>query len=178
MRWTSKWIAVAPLALLLVSTNLQGQDIKYGIHAGLNLPFGDLGSTLDRSLGYTFGAHANIYYGNGHELRPRVDYQTYRGGWHPEDGVFRKHDVDAWSIGADYVYYLEQRERGIYLTMGLNYNWWDVSPGSSKSSLGLGAGAGYRLNKYWAFEGRFTTSQFRSDSGQANAFQAAAFFNF
>lgn len=178
MNWTSRWIAATPLALMLVGASLQAQSAEFGGQGGLQIPAGDLGTTLDHNVGYIFGAHVGIYYGDGHELRPRVDYQSYNGGWHQENGSFVKTDVSAWSLGADYVYYTEQRRKGLYLTMGLAYNFWDVSNGSSKDSLALAAGAGYRLNKNWSFEGRFTTGQFRSDNGQATALQAVALFNF
>lgn len=178
MSWTSRWITAAPLAMLLWGSGLQAQEAEFGAQGGLQLPMGDLGTTLDHSVGYIVGAHLGLYYGDGHELRPRMDYQSYSGGWHPEGGAFAKHDVTALSMGADYVYYTEQRRKGLYLTMGLSYNWWDVDPGTSKNGVTLAAGAGYRLDKNWSFEGRFTTGQFRSDSGQANALQVVALFHF
>lgn len=178
MNGTFRWIAAAPLALLLAGSGLRAQEAEFGAHGGLQVPFGDLGKTLDNNLGYIAGAHLGLYYGDGHELRPRVDYQSYAGGWHPEGSTFVKRDVTCWSFGADYVYYTEQRPKGLYLTMGLNYNFWDVSPGGSKSGVGLAAGAGYRLDQHWSFEARYTTGQFRSNSGQANALQAVALFHF
>ncbi|WP_005033077.1 outer membrane beta-barrel protein [Holophaga foetida] len=175
MSWTSRWIAAAPLALMLVGSGLQAQEAEFGVQGGLQIPMGDLGTTLDHSMGYVFGAHLGLYYGDGHEFRPRVDYQSYNGHY---DSTGQKTDVSAWSLGADYVYYTEQRRKGLYLTMGLQYNSWDVDPGGSKSGVALAAGAGYRLDRYWSFEGRFTTGQFRSDNGQANALQAVALFHF
>nr|WP_320132767.1 outer membrane beta-barrel protein [uncultured Holophaga sp.] len=174
----SRWIAAAPLALMLAGTGLQAQEAEFGVQGGLQLPFGDLGTTLDHSMGYVFGANLGLYYGDGHELRTRIDYQTYSGSWVPYDGGFRKFDITAWSLGADYVYYTEQRRKGVYLTMGLSYNMWDVSPGGGQNGLGLAAGAGYRLDDHWSFEGRFTTGQFRSDNGAANALQGVALFHF
>ncbi|MBP1626726.1 MAG: hypothetical protein H6Q00_1201 [Holophagaceae bacterium] len=175
MNWTSRWIAAAPLALMLAGSGLQAQEAEFGAHGGFQIPMGDLGTTLDHSLGYVVGAHLGVYYGDGHELRPRVDYQTYNGHY---DSTGHRTDVSAWSFGADYVYYTEQRKKGLYLTMGLAYNFWNVTGGSSQNGLGLAAGAGYRLDQRWSFEGRFTTGQFRSDNGQANALQAVALFHF
>jgi len=175
MNWTSRWAAAAPLALLLVGSGLQAQEAEFGAQGGIQIPLGDLGSTLGNNFGYNLGGHLSLYYGDGHELRTRVDYQSYGGAY---DSSGHKTDVSALGLGADYVYYTEQRRKGLYLTMGLGYQWWSVSPGSTSSSVALAAGAGYRLNQQWSFEGRFTTGQFRSDSGQANALQAMAFFHF
>lgn len=173
-----RWLGAAPLALMLAGSGLHAQDAEFGIQGGLQVPTGDMGTALDHNIGYIVGAHMGLYYGDGHELRPRVDYQSYSGGWHPVAGGFSKTDVSSWNLGADYIYYTEQRRKGLYLTMGLSYNFWDASPGGSKDGLALAAGAGYRLNKQWSFEGRFTTGQFRSDNGQANALQAVALFHF
>ena len=115
MSWTSRWIAAAPLALMLVGSGLQAQEAEFGVQGGLQIPMGDLGTTLDHSMGYVFGAHLGLYYGDGHEFRPRVDYQSYNGHY---DSTGQKTDVSAWSLGADYVYYTEQRRKGLYLTMG------------------------------------------------------------
>jgi len=175
MSWTSRWKIVAPLALILAGSALQAQEAEFGAHGGLQIPMGDLGSALDHSMGYLFGANLGIYYGDGHELRPRVDYQSYSGHY---DSTGNRTDVSAWSLGADYVYYTEQRKKGLYLTMGLAYNFWDVSSGGGQSGVSLAAGAGYRMDQRWSFEGRYTTGQFRSDSGQANALQAVAIFHF
>lgn len=174
-----RWSAATPLALLLAGSGLQAQSTEYGVQAGIQTPMGDLGNVLDHSLGYSVGAHMGIYYGQGHELRPRFDYQSYSGDWVQEGSGFAKHDVTSFGLGADYVYYTEQRRQGLYLTMGLGYNWWSVTGGGGdKSSLGLAAGAGYRLNQNWSFEARYTTGQFRSDNGQASAVQGVAFFHF
>jgi hypothetical protein len=48
----------------------------------------------------------------------------------------------------------------------------------SHSALALAAGAGYRFNRSFALEGRFTTSEFQSGGGQANAIQALASIRF
>jgi len=168
-------LPLATLVLALAGASLQAQEAQFGGQAGLQIPMGDLGTTLDHSMGYLLGAHLGLYYGNGHELRPRFDYQTYTGHY---DSHGKSYDVSAMGLGADYIYYTEQRRKGLYLTMGLAYNWWTVSPGGDNSGVSLGAGAGYRMDEHWSFEGRFTTGQFRSDNGQANALQGVALFHF
>lgn len=169
---------LTPLALASCLC-LGAQEFHPGVHGGLNLPVGDLSSALDAHPGFTIGGHLGIYYGDGHELRPRMDYTTFDGGWEPQgNGRFTKNRVSAFTLGADYLHFTEARPRGFYLVMGLANQWWNVSPrdgaSESNSSLGLTAGAGIRPNNMWSFEVRFSTGQFRSDSGQANQLQAMA----
>ncbi len=159
--------------------SLSAQDLHPGVHGGLNIPVGDLSDALDARLGFTIGGHLGLYYGGGHELRPRLDYTTYEGGWHPAGpGHFTKNTITALTLGADYLYFTEQRPTGFYLVMGLANQWWSVRPkdgaSESNSSLALTAGAGFRPNRMWSFEARFTTGQFRSGNGQATQLQAVA----
>lgn len=174
---------VVALALLLVAGVAQAQTVQFGAHGGLNIPVGDLGNAVDNRLGITLGGHVGLYYGGGHELRPRVDITYYDGGWHPEgNNTFSKNTIKAWGIGADYLYYTENRPTGLFLTMGLGLQSWNVAPqgrgSETNTALGLSAGAGFRVNRSFALEGRFTTGQFRNNSGQANALQILASVRF
>ena len=176
-------IAVFAAALALAGVAGYAQEVQFGAHAGLNLPLGDLNTAVDGRLGFTLGGHVGLYYGNGQELRPRVDYTHYSGGWTPaSSGLFDKNTVSAWGLGADYLYYTEMRPQGLYLVMGLGFQGWNVSPenapSSSKTALSLAAGAGFRFNRSLSFEGRFTTGQFQSNNGQANALQMLASMRF
>jgi hypothetical protein len=174
-------VFTATLALAAVATS--AQDLQFGAHGGLNLPLGDLDKAVDGRLGFTFGGHVGLYYGNGHELRPRVDYTHFPGGWTPTgSGLFGKNTISAWGLGADYLYYTELRPQGFYLTMGLGFQGWTVDPSASasthKTALSLAAGAGFRFNRSLSFEGRFMTGQFQSTNGQANALQLLASLRF
>ncbi len=168
-------------ALSLVGVSATAQEIQFGIHGGLNVPLGDLDKALDGRPGFTLGGHAGLYFGNGHEVRPRVDFTHYDGGWTPVDGS-GKATISAWGLGADYLYYTETRPQGIYLAMGLGVQGWTVNPDNypsrSKTSLSLAAGAGYRFSRALSVEARFTTAQFQSTNGQANALQAVASYRF
>lgn len=174
--------AFAALTLLLAAASAQAQSVQFGAHGGLNIPMGDLGNAVDNRLGYTIGGHVGLYYGGGHELRPRLDLTFYNGGWHPEGNGFSKNNIKAWTVSADYLYYTENRPMGFYLTMGLGLQSWQVSPegrpSESNTALNLSAGAGYRVNRNFALEGRFTTGQFQSNNGQATALQALAIYRF
>jgi len=158
------------------------QEIQPGVQAGFNLPVGDLGSAVDHSLGLQVGGQVGIYYGNGHELRPRLDFIHYQGGWTPSGNTFSRNTISSWLVGCDYLYYTETRPQGVYITMGLGYQWWNVAPDSgpshNTSSLSMAAGAGYRINRSFSVEARFTTGQFQSTNGQASAFQLLANMRF
>jgi len=165
-----------------VTSACLAQEIQPGVHAGLNLPVGDLGSAVDHRFGLLVGGHVGLYYGNGHELRPRLDYTNYQGGWTPDGDTFSRNTISSWQAGCDYLFYTETRPLGLYLTMGLGYQWWNVSPehgpSHSTSGLSMAAGAGYRINRSFSVEARFTTGQFQETNGQANAFQALASMRF
>lgn len=170
-----KRIRMGLIGLALASQALFGQSYQFGAQAGLSIPLGDLSSALDGRTGYVLGGQVGIYYGNGHELRPRLDYMHFSGGWQPEDGDFHRATVTSWVLGADYLFYTEARPMGIYLAMGLGLQRWNVDPekGGSRSKTGLGVtiGAGYRFNRVFALETRFLTGQFQDNHGQANALQ-------
>lgn len=170
------------LALSLAALPCAGQDLQFGAHGGLNIPVGDLSDAVDGRLGITAGGHAAWYYGQGHELRTRLDLTHYAGGWQPEAGRFTKNTVTAWGLGADYLYYTQEEPRGLYLTLGLGYQWWTVNPddgpSASENGLAFAGGAGWRFNRSFAVEGRFTTAQFRSNDGQGSAFQLLATLRF
>lgn len=158
-----------------VTSACLAQEIEPGVHAGINIPLGDLSSAVDSRPGFLIGGHVGLYYGNGHELRPRIEFSDYQGGWTPVGDTFSRNTITSWQLGCDYLYYTETRPQGVYLTMGLGYQWWNVSPSDgpshSTSGLSLAAGVGYRLNRSFSVEARFTTGQFQSTNGQANAIQ-------
>ena len=84
-------------ATLLLAASLGAQDVKPGVHGGLCVPVGDLSDALGSTFGITLGAHAGIYYGGGHELRPRFDLTRFEGGWQPVgDNKFTKNTITAW----------------------------------------------------------------------------------
>jgi hypothetical protein len=140
------------------------QDFQPGAHGGINIPMGALGDALDNRPGFTVGGHLGIYYGNGHELRPRIDLTHYQGGNYPVGGSYDKNRINAWQLGCDYLYYMAaQPEHGA---------------GSTHSGVAMALGAGYRFSRSFMLEGRFTNGQFRSNDGQANALQALASWRF
>ncbi|MCE1229038.1 MAG: porin family protein [Firmicutes bacterium] len=177
-----KLTRLALLTLLSCGVMASAQTVQFGAHGGVNQPIGDLNREVDGRLGFTLGGHVAFYYGDGHELRPYVDVTLYNGGWHPVNTTFSKSNVTAISGGADYLYYLENRPQGLYLTMGLGLQNWTVSPENApnrtKTSLGIAAGAGYRMTRNLSAEGRFLLGQFQSNGGQAVALQGMVSYRF
>ncbi len=170
-----KRIRMGLMGLALASQALLAQSYQFGGHAGFSIPMGDLSSTLDGRLGYIVGGHAGLYYGNGHELRPRIDYMHFSGGWQPEGDEFHRATVTGWVFGADYIFYPETRPMGVYLAMGVGLQSWNVDPekggSQSKTGLGISIGTGYRFNRVFSLETRFLTGQFQDNHGQANTLQ-------
>lgn len=177
-----KRTTVLLLATLAFAGTARAQEVQWGVQGGLNIPVGDLSTALDGRLGISVGGHAGLFYGDGHELRPRVDYTRYEGGYFPVGNSLGKNTIEAFGLGADYVFYTDLRPRGLYLTMGLGYQWWTVDPRGLPSthtgSLSVAAGAGFRFNRTFGLEGRFTTGQFRSSDGAANALQLVGTLRF
>jgi len=169
--------------LALLALPLAAQEPQFGVHGGFTLPAGDLGSTLDHSFGLTVGGHMGFYYSGGHELRPRLELTRFDGGWHPVgDGHFSRSRVSSWTLGADYLYHTDMRPTGPYLLMGLGNSWWQNNtegrPSATQSSLSVSLGGGFRFDRHWALEGRFTTGSFQDTAGQAHQLQAVASFRF
>ena len=162
-------------------TSAFAQEYQPGVHGGVNIPVGDLGDALDNRPGIPVGGQLGIYYGNGHELRPRVDLTSTTAATSPW-GRVRQEPHPGWGRRLRLPLLHRQQPVGMYLTGGLGYQWWDVSPehggDSSHSGLAVALGAGYRFNRNFMLEGRFTTAQFRSNNGQANALQAVASMRF
>lgn len=179
-----KFIRASFIAAALALT-ASAQDVEFGAHGGLSIPTGDLSSQLDGRMGLAVGGHAGIYYGNGHELRPRVDYMFFQGGWHPDRTAplgFSKSKITQLGLGADWVYYMNTTPQGMFMVMGLAMQHWTVSeeaqPTQRKTSLGLAIGAGHRVNRNIALEGRYMLGNYQSTNGQAGALQAIASLRF
>ena len=76
------------------------QDFQPGAHGGVNIPVGALGDALDNRPGFTIGGHLGIYYGDGHELRPRLELTHYQGGHFPVGGSYDKNRIEATACKA------------------------------------------------------------------------------
>ncbi|MBK8792588.1 MAG: outer membrane beta-barrel protein [Holophaga sp.] len=166
--------------LALSTIGATAQEVQYGVQAGVNLPLSDLDKQVDGHPGFTLGGHLGLYYGNGHELRPWLDFTYYSGSNLVLSGA--KNTVSGFGAGADYLYYFQTRPQGIYATGGLGLRNWTVNPdvgaSTTKTSLSLAVGAGYRFNRSVSGEVRYVIGQFQSPNGQASSLQALASLRF
>ncbi|MBL0312400.1 MAG: outer membrane beta-barrel protein [Holophagaceae bacterium] len=185
----------ALLALLGSTTGLQAQDVRYGLQVHGNLPMGDLKEAADSKAGFGGGAHMTIDFGEGHLLRPRLDYVVY-----PENKAFgssanASSKVSDASLGFDYIYDFGGKDGGFYLTAGLAWHRWKAEydfavPGggitvsgrstSTSNKAGAAAGAGFNFNPSFGVEARYVATKFKQgdEDRTAGAVQVAALYRF
>lgn len=173
-----------PLSFLTVlaaaAISLQAEAPRYGVQGLVNLPLGDLKDYVDSSPGPGVGVHGTFDLGDGHMLRPRLDYLVY-----PEASFASvKRNASSLSLGGDYLYFIAGRPEGFYVTGGLSIVRWSfgaedttASVTSHTTKLGLAAGVGYQWNATLGTEGRFLHSRI-GNGFQANALQAGVTVRF
>ena len=173
--------SLALTTLALAGSALAAQEgPRFGLQATLNQPQSDLKDAVDSKLGFGIGGHVFVDLGQGHALRPRLDYM-----WFPEydlGGATLK--VNNLAVGADYLYFVEGKTEGVYFTAGLSANRWkaeaDVAgfgnSSESTTKLGLAAGLGYQFNKTVGAELRYQKG--KAWEGDFDFIQAGVSFRF
>lgn len=180
-------------ALFLSSIPTRAEEPRFGVQVHGNAPTGTLKDVVGNKLGLGGGVHMTFDLGQGHLLRPRVDFMAF-----PEaslaSGFAETHNkVQDLSAGVDYLYFLDGKPEGLYLTAGLALHRWKVdssTPGMGWSmsdtsrKAGFAVGLGYNFNASVGGELRFTSSV-SPDSNQGNtpfrtgtAIQAGITFRF
>jgi hypothetical protein len=103
-------------AVLAVATlSLQAEGPRYGVQGLVNLPLGDLKTYVDKNPGMGLGVQGTFDLGNGHMLRPRLDYSIFQQA----TIAAAKQNVSYLSLGGDYLYFIAGKPEGLYLTAGL-----------------------------------------------------------
>ena len=183
------------LALAGSATPLQAQEVRYGLQVHGNIPMGDLKDAADSKIGFGGGGHMTIDFGEGHMLRPRLDYVVY-----PENKAFggsvsASAKVSDASLGLDYLYDFGGKDGGFYLTAGLAWHHWKaeydfavpaggitVSGRSTSTSnkAGAAAGAGFNFNPSFGVEARYVATKFQqgTEDRTAGSVQVAALYRF
>lgn len=162
------------LALLAVASfGLQAESPRYGVQGLVNIPLGDLKDYVDSKPGPGVGIHGTFDLGDGHMLRPRLDFSVF-----PEAAFATlKQTATNVSLGGDYLFFLAGKPEGLYFTVGLAAVRWsfETKVGTAKTTstttkVGLAAGAGYQWNATLGTEARFVHSRiasgFRADALQ------------
>lgn len=184
------------LVLAGAAAPLQAQEVRYGLQIHGNVPMGDLKGAADSKVGFGGGGHMTIDFGEGHLLRPRLDYVVY-----PENKAFGgsasvKSKVSDASLGLDYIYDFGGKDGGFYLTAGLAWHRWKAeydyavpadggsvvssTDSSTSSKIGVAAGAGFNFNTSFSVEARYVATKFLqgSEDRTAGAMQVAALYRF
>lgn len=169
------------LALLTAAAlSLQAEAPRYGVQGLVNIPLGDLKTYVDSKPGPGFGVHGTFDLGDGHMLRPRLEYGVF-----PEASFASlKQTATSLSLGGDYLYFITGRPEGLYLTGGLSAMRWSfettvgtLKATSNTTKLGLAAGVGYQWNATVGTEARYVHSRIASDF-QADMLQGGVTIRF
>jgi len=171
-------LTLATLAAAALS--LGAEAPRYGVQGLVNLPLGDLKDFVDNKPGPGIGVHGTFDLGDGHMVRPRLDYSIY-----PEATFGSvKQTASNLSLGGDYLYFVAGKPEGLYLTGGLAVVRWSFESKlgtfketSDTTKFGLAAGVGYQWNATVGTEARFVHSRI-TRSFQANALQAGVTVRF
>lgn len=115
-------------ALALLAFPAAAQGVHFGLQAGVVIPTGSSdfnGNTIsakdvvDSNMGFNIGLSVPIDFSGGHTLRPRLDYSHLSGSsdkLFPGLGIDGK--VSTLFVGADYLYYMNQKAEGFYVVVG------------------------------------------------------------
>ena len=172
--------ALAILTMLATTLSLQAESPRYGVQGLVSVPLGDLKDYVDSKPGPGVGIHGTFDLGDGHMVRPRLDYSVF-----PEASFAAiKQNASYLSLGGDYLYFIAGKPEGLYLTGGLSAMRWSfehkdaVSKVSSNTTkLGFAAGVGYQWNATVGTEARWIQSRVASDF-QVDSLQAAITIRF
>ncbi len=170
-----------PLAILATAAlALKAESPRYGVQGLVNVPLGDLKDYTDSKPGPGVGIHGTFDLGDGHMVRPRLDYIVY-----PEASFASvKQNASNLSLGGDYLYFIAGKPEGLYLTAGLSVIRWSFETkdavtrvSSNTTKVGLAFGAGYQWNATLGTEARWLHSQVASGF-TADALQAGVTIRF
>ncbi len=173
--------SLSTLALMTAAAlSLQAEPPRYGLQGLVNIPLGDLRTYLDNNLGIGLGVQGTFDLGNGHMLRPRLDYSLYQQA----SASSVTPSASYFSLGGDYLYFIAGQPEGYYLTVGLAAMRWSFehqNPGTNLANdttkFGVAAGIGYQWDYNIGIEARWLHSSV-SDQFNADSLQAAVTFRF
>jgi len=154
---------------------LAAQDANhFGLQASVLRFEGEVKSGFTDRPGFDLGIHWGMPLQSGHEVQVRLDARSA-----PPTSASASGSLYGAALGVDYLYYLGQQRKGLFLKAGLEYYGWALmgqgymvgSGGSSmKKYEGSGLqpliGAGYRMNPMISFE--FGIAYARMDCTESN----------
>jgi opacity protein-like surface antigen len=173
-----KILSATTLALLAAATlSLQAEAPRYGVQGSANIPLRDLKTFVDNKPGAGFGVHGTIDLGDGHMVRPRLDYSFYSEASISTSSSTVRQSASNLSLGGDYLYFIAGKPEALYLTVGVSAVRWsfehkdqasDVTSDTTK--FGMAGGVGYQWNATVGTEVRWLHSavarEFKADAVQ------------
>jgi hypothetical protein len=189
-------VLMRPLPLLLslaVTAALSAQEApRWGVHATVLKPSGDLQSVADAGTGLSSGVHLAFTLAPGHRLRPGISLGSFQRSsrattqldYVPDNSLFGSYDrkLAFAQIGVDYLYTLSPS--GLYGGLGLSAERWRDqvdgrgyhvglagipldSPGpfsntATRSTLGVNFILGYQITDHLGLELIYATSSLNS----------------
>ena len=168
-----KTALLSTLAILTTIPPLRAETPRYGVQGLINIPLTDLKKYVDSKPGPGVGVHGTFDLGDGHMLRPRLDYTVY-----PEAAFATlKQTATNIGLGGDYLYFVAGKPEGFYLTTGLAAVRWSFETKTSTfqatshtTKAGIAAGVGYQWSAVVGTEARYLHSRiardFRADAMQ------------
>jgi hypothetical protein len=169
-----------PLALSLPLSAQSVNAPTFGFSAQLNAPLGNLKEDTDKHLGAGASFLAQWNFAGGHAIRPRLDINVFNvSTYEPSHSNYEEsRNLSALGLAVDYLYYLNDTQRGLYFTGGVGVTRWDLSyttsdrAGSSFSSsydrslntnsFSLAAGLGWQFTRVIGMEARFVHAPYKA----------------
>jgi len=175
-----KTSVLSTLLVLLTVPSLQAEPPRYGVQGSVSIPLGDLKDYADSKPAPGVGIHGTFDMGDGHMLRPRLDYAIY-----PEAAFASvKQKASSLSLGGDYLYFIAEKPEGLYLIGGLSAMRWVfehkdalTSVNTNSTKIGLALGLGYQWNATVGLEARYVQAHI-SSSFKAVALQTGVTIRF
>lgn len=128
MRYLSPVCGALAAILLAAPAQLGASDTSFGVQFSTAFTGSDLEGLSAAHHGLSGGINGTIDFGEGHAMRPRIDFSRYQG--HrviPTDDLFAANvglhsnaKVDQFALGADYLYYFRKNvDQGPYVLAGI-----------------------------------------------------------
>ena len=154
------YLFLLPLLAVLPAT---GAEVDFGIQGSVALPTGAFGDAdhLDRKPGFGLGIQAPIDFGDGHVLRPRLEYLGFR-----RNSGEINYKADSYLLMADYNYHVTGDREGVYFLGGLGLHHTrrsvtrplvgaSITGSSSTTGLAYNVGLGYAFSRNAALEVKY-----------------------
>lgn len=168
-------------AVLLAGTCAMAESpVRFGVTVQGGVPLSDLDTFMASNPCVGVGIQATLDLSKSVALRGRLDYNhyadadvnfvTFQQRFTNVDVYHAKDKTNALELALDYMYFVDGKDKGLYLVFGPSAIQWDMRVDVSGQSveekttkLGLNAGIGYQIDHNLSVEARYTYSSVSSD---------------